>query len=161
MEDTVLGVLLDVQKTTGDIRDRMGRIEGQFSQLPCSVHTNAIATAAASAAAAVSAATTAVAAAKSAVETNSALAQRVEDIDAKLDNIRLNDLPALRTQIALLDWWKRGRNKMLAAILIAALSVGGSLLGDALKGALSAAKSAPAITAPVPPPVPDQDVLMP
>jgi hypothetical protein len=55
---------------------------------------------------------------------------------ADVEEIRGKDLPEIRQRLAILDWWKSGRNRIIAALLVAILGVIGAVIGDIAKDAI-------------------------
>lgn len=113
MDDKGLAILLGIKDDVGEIRGTVGRLEGQMASLPCGLHSSAIRN----------------------------LETKIDAVDARVAEIREKDLPEIRQRLAVLDWWRSNRNKLIAAILVALLGVAGAVAGDLAKDAL---KSTPA-----------------
>lgn len=55
---------------------------------------------------------------------------------ADVEEIRGKELPDIRQRLAVLDWWRSGRNRIIAAILVMLLGVVGAVIGDVAKSYL-------------------------
>ena len=121
MEDRALEILLKVKDDVADTREAIGRVEGQMSRLPCSVH-----------------------------------ASEIVSLQQEVSDIRTKDLPELRQDVAILAWFRKGRNKIAAAVLMALLGLAGSVGGAILiKKFIPPDPPAAAAPAPIATPTPD------
>jgi len=60
------------------------------------------------------------------------LGTRVDHLDTKVDSILMTELPRIQQQLAVHEWFKTTRHKIIAAVAVAALGVGGSIMGTVL-----------------------------
>lgn len=66
---------------------------------------------------------------------------RVAGLESKVDAIATKDIPDLRQQLAVQNWFKSNRNKVLAAVAAAALTGIGSIFGTLLLEKLKMAEA--------------------
>ena len=58
--------------------------------------------------------------------------QEITNLRADVATIKEKDLPELRQHFAVLDWFRKGRNKAIAAALALLLGLGGTIIGELL-----------------------------
>lgn len=110
VDERVVTLLVDIQTRVGALQGDVGQLRGELSGRPCVAHAQEI----------------------------QRLHMRVSAVDRRVDAIHAEDLPEIRQSIAGLDWWRSGRNKVIAAVLVALLGVAGAVAGDLLLDAVRA-----------------------
>lgn len=78
----------------------------------------------------------------------------IQHLRAEVATIKEKDIPELRQHFAVLDWFKKGRNKTIAALLAALLGLAGSVVGSLLLKQLAPDPVPAAAAAPMPVQVP-------
>ncbi len=113
MEEKALTILIGIKDDVGKLRGEVGELRGVLTSRPCMLHQKEL----------------------------KDLHERIDGVDERVSKIKEKDLPAIRQSVSELSWWQKGRNKVIAAIMVAVMGALGTVVAEVVKDALSSQKA--------------------